>query len=64
MILAARKKTWRIVAIVTTASVVGGAIGYGIGYFFYEGVGKPIIEFYGYGAKYDVFQTQQQTLDH
>ena len=60
MILAAREKTWRIVAIVTTASVVGGAIGYGIGYFFYEGVGKPIIEFYGYGAKYDVFQSWYQ----
>ncbi|MDA0655989.1 MAG: DedA family protein [Proteobacteria bacterium] len=60
MVLAARDRAWRIVAIVTTASVLGGLVGYGIGYFFYEGVGKPIIEFYGYGAKYAVFQSWYQ----
>jgi membrane protein YqaA with SNARE-associated domain len=60
MVLAARNQAWRIVAIVTTASVFGGLVGYGIGYFFYEGVGKPIIEFYGYGAKYAVFQSWYQ----
>jgi membrane protein YqaA with SNARE-associated domain len=60
MVLAARDRAWRIVAIVTTASVFGGLVGYGIGYFFYEGVGKPIIEFYGYGAKYAVFQSWYQ----
>tara|TARA_B100000700_G_scaffold244111_1_gene272181 strand:- start:4 stop:558 length:555 start_codon:yes stop_codon:yes gene_type:complete len=60
MVLAARDQAWRIVAIVTAASVIGGLIGYGIGYFFYEGVGRPIIDFYGYGAKYEVFQSWYQ----
>jgi membrane protein YqaA with SNARE-associated domain len=56
MVLAARDRAWRIVAIVTAASVIGGAAGYAIGYFFYEGVGKPIIDFYSYAEKYAVFQ--------
>lgn len=60
MVLAARDQAWRIVAIVTAASVIGGLIGYAVGYFFYEGVGKPIIDFYGYGAKYGVFQSRYQ----
>lgn len=56
MVLAARTQAWRIAAIVTTASVVGGLLGYGAGFFLYEEIGKPIIEFYGYAAKYDTFQ--------
>ena len=60
MVLAARDRAWRIVAIVTTASVFGGLVGYGIGYFFYEGVGKPIIEAYGIGEKFDLVGQQYQ----
>jgi len=56
MVLAARRQAWRIAAVATTASVVGGVLGYGAGFFLYEEIGKPIIEFYGYAAKYDTFQ--------
>ena len=57
MVLAAREKAWRIALVCTVASVVGGLGGYGIGYFLYETVGKPLLEFYGYVDKFSQFQS-------
>ena len=46
----------------TVASVLGGILGYYIGYAFYEVIGKPIIDFY---HKEDVFTDLQDTFtDH
>lgn len=56
MVLAAPTRAWRIVAIVTTASVLGGLAGYAIGYFLFETIGSSIIEFYGYLEKFERFQ--------
>jgi len=56
MVLAAPTRAWRIVAVATTGSVLGGLAGYGIGYFLFEAVGQPILDFYGYAAKFDRFQ--------
>jgi membrane protein YqaA with SNARE-associated domain len=56
MVLAAREKAWKIATVATLASAVGGVVGYGLGYFLYEEVGRPIIDFYGYAAKYATFQ--------
>jgi membrane protein YqaA with SNARE-associated domain len=56
MVLARPDQAWRIVATCTIASVLGGVAGYGIGALAYEGVGKPIIEFYGAGGKFETFQ--------
>lgn len=56
MVLAARQRAWRIAGLTTAASVVGGLLGYGAGYFLYEEVGRPIIDFYGYAEKYRIFQ--------
>ena len=56
MVLARPDLAWRIVATCTIASVLGGVAGYGIGALAYEGVGKPIIEFYGAGGKFATFQ--------
>lgn len=55
MILAARNSAWRYAAICTIASVLGGMLGYAIGAGLYEGVGRPILDFYGYGAKFSDF---------
>jgi len=57
MVLAARTAAWRIAFVCTVASVVGGMFGYGIGYFLFETVGKPILAFYGYVDKFAEFQT-------
>ena len=43
-------------AICTAGSVIGGAIGYMIGYFFIESVGTKIIALYGLADKYDTIQ--------
>jgi membrane protein YqaA with SNARE-associated domain len=40
------KKALRYALIGAIGSVIGGIVGYGIGYFGYETLGKPIIDFY------------------
>ena len=55
MVLAARNSAWRYAAICTIASVLGGMLGYAIGAGLYEGVGRPILEFYGYAHKFSDF---------
>jgi membrane protein YqaA with SNARE-associated domain len=57
MILADRTKAWRYATIATVASVIGGAFGYAIGYYFFEALGAPILALYG---KADSFQTFTQ----
>jgi membrane protein YqaA with SNARE-associated domain len=52
MILAARERAWRIAAVSTVASVLGGFLGYAIGYFAFEAVGQPVLQFYGALDKY------------
>lgn len=47
MVLARPERAWRIAAVCTLASVVGGFFGYAIGYFLFETVGQPIVDFYG-----------------
>jgi membrane protein YqaA with SNARE-associated domain len=40
------KKSFRYAAICALGSVMGGMLGYAIGYFGYEAIGRPIIDFY------------------
>ncbi|MGB0670461.1 MAG: YqaA family protein [Rhodospirillales bacterium] len=56
MILAARGRAWRIALVCTLGSVLGGMAGYGIGYFFFEEFGKPVLEFYGKAERFAEFQ--------
>ena len=56
MVLAARDRAWLIAGVCMVASVIGGVGGYGIGFFLFEQVGKPILELYHYTAKFDQFQ--------
>ncbi len=56
MVLTSREKAWRIALLCSVASVLGGLAGYGIGYFFYESLGKPVLEFYGYAEEFSQFQ--------
>ena len=62
MVLAARTKWLGIAMACTAASVLGGLAGYAIGYFLYEGVGKPLLDFYGYGGKFADFQQRYNEL--
>jgi membrane protein YqaA with SNARE-associated domain len=44
LVLAAPRKWWKIAGICTIASVFGGMVGYGIGVFAWESIGKAIVE--------------------
>lgn len=54
MALAVPGRAFRYAAICTVGSVLGGMLGYFIGYGFMEAVGFRILDFYGLTAKFDV----------
>jgi membrane protein YqaA with SNARE-associated domain len=56
MVLAARDRAWRYAAVCTIASVLGGMLGYAIGFYLFEAAGQPLLELYGYAAKFDEFR--------
>jgi len=58
MILAARERAWRIALVATVASVIGGALGYGIGALLFETIGRPVLDLYGYMDKFVEFQSR------
>lgn len=57
MVLAERRKAWYFAAVATLSSVVGGWLGYGIGYFLFAAVGQPIIDFYHLQSGFLAFQS-------
>jgi len=56
MVLAARSQWLKIAMVCTVASVFGGMFGYALGYYLYDGIGRPLLDFYGYTAKFEDFQ--------
>jgi membrane protein YqaA with SNARE-associated domain len=58
MVLADRQRAWFYAGLCTVTSVLGGLIGYFIGLMLFEAVGRPLIEFYGYAAKFHEFAAQ------
>lgn len=55
MVLSNRQKAWWYALIATVTSVLGGLLGYAIGYFAYEAIGIPILKFYGKEHALDTF---------
>jgi len=55
MVLSERAKAWWYAFVCTVASVLGAMLGYAIGAFLYDAVAQPILDFYGYGEKFDAF---------
>ncbi len=56
MALARPHRAWRLAAICTAASVVGGAFGYFIGFALYQAVAQPLLHAYGYEAAFERFR--------
>ncbi len=56
LIVAAPHRAWLIAGVVTLASVAGAALGYAIGFLFYDTVGIQLLEFYGKADRYDEFK--------
>jgi len=55
MIVAAPRRAFVIAGVATVASVLGGLLGYGIGAFAFETVGRPVLEGLGKGAAIEAF---------
>jgi len=56
MCVAIPLKAFRYALICSIGSVLGGGFGYGLGYWFMDGVGMPIVEWYGFTEKYELVQ--------
>jgi membrane protein YqaA with SNARE-associated domain len=55
MVLSKRIRWLWYVFVCTAASVLGGLLGYAIGYFAFQEIAMPVLEIYGYADKVDEF---------
>lgn len=58
MVLAAPQRAWKIALVATVASVLGGILGYAIGAFLFDSLGRPLLDFYGYAGKFATFEAK------
>jgi len=58
MALVQPKKAWHFATIATGFSVLGGIAGWMIGFYTYEAVARPVLEFYGYLAAFENLRSQ------
>jgi membrane protein YqaA with SNARE-associated domain len=58
MVLANRKKAFTIALVCTVCSVIGGLLGYAIGYYFFETIGAWVVKTYGLQAGLERFREQ------
>jgi membrane protein YqaA with SNARE-associated domain len=56
MVVANRARAWAYAAIATVGSVLGGVVGYAIGYFLYETLGQWLINLYGLAAQFEAYR--------
>lgn len=57
MAIARRERAYRFALVATVASVLGGILGWVIGYFAYETIARPVLEFYGKLAQFEEMRT-------
>ena len=62
MILATPRRAFLIAGVCLVSSVLGGLAGYGIGYFFYDQIGQPILEALGKVDRADEFNARFNDL--
>lgn len=61
--IATPKKSFRYAAICSAGSVIGGALGYGLGFGFMDTIGNRILSWYGLTEKYQVVQDLYRQYD-
>lgn len=61
--IAIPRKSFRYAAICTVGSVIGGAFGYGLGFWFMDSVGQAILALYHLSDKYDLVREVYQKYD-
>ncbi len=57
------KRSFKYAAVCAVGSVLGGAFGYGLGLWAMEGVGRPIVDWYGLADKYEEVQRLYREYD-
>jgi membrane protein YqaA with SNARE-associated domain len=64
MALARPERAYRYAFVATVASTLGGIAGYYLGYFAFDALAKPVLEFYGKFDEFEVLRkcTSEQTL--
>ncbi len=63
MCVAIPAKAFRYAIICSVGSVLGGALGYGLGFWFMDGIGRSIIDWYGLTEKYGLVQQYFKEYD-
>jgi membrane protein YqaA with SNARE-associated domain len=58
MALARPQRAWRYAAVCTVSSVLGGMLGYLIGYALFDAVARPLLDFYHYGPAFEQFRAR------
>lgn len=58
MCLEKRNKAFYYATLCTIASVLGGMVGYAIGFFFWATIGEPLIGFYGLQNEFALFEQE------
>jgi membrane protein YqaA with SNARE-associated domain len=56
MILARPRRAFLLAGLCTLMSVLGGFLGYAIGYFLFDAIGRPILEFYHAMGRYEALK--------
>lgn len=56
MAVARRDRAWRYAAVATVASVLGGIAGWALGFYAYETIARPILDFYGKAEAFDTLR--------
>ena len=62
LMLANLRRVWLVALVATAGSVAGGALGYVIGHYLYEGLGSWLLQVYGYKGQFNAFQAQFQQM--
>jgi membrane protein YqaA with SNARE-associated domain len=57
------KRSFRYGGICAIGSVLGGIVGYGLGFWFMDAIGSRIIELYGFADKYQIVQDLYRQYD-
>ena len=56
MALAQPRRAWWFASVCTVSSVAGGFLGYAIGYYLFDSIGRPVLEFYGAMGRYEALK--------
>ena len=61
MMIADRRRLWRVAAVTLAGCLAGAAVGYAVGYLMFESIGLWLLDRFGWAADFADFQTTFET---